>query len=64
MDALTARLRSSPMVARVAPYFIFIALTALQGWFGENSKYWFYFAKSIVGIWLAARGWRARGCRL
>ena len=52
MDALTARLRSSPMVARVAPYFIFIALTALQGWFGENSKYWFYFAKSIVGIWL------------
>ncbi len=40
------------MIARVAPYFIFVALTALQGWFGENSKYWFYFAKSIVGIWL------------
>ena len=52
MDALTAKLRSSPMIARVAPYFIFVALTALQGWFGENSKYWFYFAKSIVGIWL------------
>src|SRR5688572_7359263 len=52
MNALTAKLRSSPMMARVAPYFIFIALTALQGYFGEASKYWFYFAKTIVGAWL------------
>jgi hypothetical protein len=57
MDALTAKLRSSPFIARVAPYIIFVALTALQGKFGEASKYWFYLAKTIVGIWLVWAMW-------
>lgn len=57
MNALSAKLRSSPLVARVAPYIIFVALTALQGQLGEASKYWFYFAKSIVGIWLIWAVW-------
>jgi CAAX prenyl protease-like protein len=57
MNALIAKLRSSPVMARVAPYFTFVALTALQGQFGEESKYWFYFAKSIVGIWLIWAVW-------
>jgi len=43
---------SSPVVARVAPFFIFLALTACQGKFGAASAYWFYFAKTIVGAWL------------
>jgi uncharacterized protein len=57
MDALTAKLRSSPFIARVAPYIIFVALTALQGKFGDASKYWFYLAKTIVGIWLVWAMW-------
>ena len=52
MNALTQKLRSTPLIARVAPYIIFVALTALQGKFGEASKYWFYLAKTLVGVWL------------
>jgi len=42
----------SPAVARVAPFVIFLALTACQGRIGAASAYWFYFAKTIVGAWL------------
>jgi uncharacterized protein len=59
MDALTAKLRSTPFIARVAPYIIFVALTALQGQFGDASRYWFYLAKTIVGIWLVWAMWPA-----
>lgn len=31
---------------------IFLALTACQGQFGEASRYWFYAAKTILGVWL------------
>jgi CAAX prenyl protease-like protein len=41
-----------PMVARVAPFVIFLALTFCQGKFGAASAYWFYFAKTFVGVWL------------
>jgi len=57
MNALVAKLRSDALIARVAPYIIFVALTALQGKFGEASKYWFYFAKTIVGVWLIWAVW-------
>ena len=43
---------ASPLVARVAPFVIFLALTACQGQFGEASRYWFYLAKTLVGAWL------------
>ena len=46
---------SSPAVARVAPFLIFLALTACQGKFGAASAYWFYFAKTIVGVWLVLK---------
>lgn len=36
----------------MAPFFIFVGLTAMQGMFGEAGKYWIYVAKSLVGIWL------------
>jgi hypothetical protein len=42
----------SPAAARVAPFFIFLALTFCQGKFGAASAYWFYFAKTIAGAWL------------
>jgi CAAX protease family protein len=43
---------ASPVVARVAPFLIFLALTACQGKFGAASAYWFYFAKTVVAAWL------------
>jgi hypothetical protein len=42
----------SPITARVAPFVIFLALTACQGKFGASSACWFYFAKTIIGAWL------------
>jgi len=42
----------SPAASRVAPFVIFLALTACQGKFGPESAYWFYFAKTIIGAWL------------
>jgi hypothetical protein len=42
----------SPAAARVAPFLVFLALTACQGKFGAASAYWFYLAKTIVGAWL------------
>ena len=42
----------SPLVARVVPFAIFLGLTALQGQFGEASRYWIYLAKTLVGVWL------------
>jgi len=57
MTGLIQKLRSTPMVARVAPFVIFAALTALQGQFGEASRYWVYFAKTFVGAWLIWAVW-------
>jgi hypothetical protein len=43
---------TSPVTARVAPFVIFLLLTAAQGQFGPASAYWFYFAKTLAGLWL------------
>jgi len=40
------------MIARVAPFVVFLALTSCQGEFGAASAYWFYLAKTVVGAWL------------
>jgi len=50
-------LSGSPAVARVAPFLIFVALTVAQGRCGPASAYWFYFAKTIVGLWLIGEMW-------
>jgi CAAX prenyl protease-like protein len=42
----------SPAAVRVAPFVIFVLLTAAQGKFGAASVYWFYLAKTLVGLWL------------
>lgn len=52
MRFFTKSLAGSPAAARVAPFLVFLALTTCQGQFGPASAYWFYFAKTIVGIWL------------
>lgn len=40
----------NPVTARVAPFVIFVLLTAAQGKFGPESAYWFYFAKTLAGL--------------
>lgn len=52
MGLLREQLGASPVRARVAPFVIFLALTFCQGLFGEASRYWFYLAKTLVGVWL------------
>jgi membrane protease YdiL (CAAX protease family) len=42
----------SPVVVRVAPFAVFLVLTYCQGQFGESGRFWFYFAKTVVGGWL------------
>jgi hypothetical protein len=46
------KLRSHPTTVRIAPFVIFVLLTAAQGKFGASSAYWFYLAKTLVGLWL------------
>ena len=36
--------------ARALPFLIFVLLTAGQGQFGAESAYWFYLAKTVVGL--------------
>jgi len=45
-------LSRSPVVARVAPFVIFVVLTGAQGRFGPASAYWIYLAKTLAGVWL------------
>jgi len=47
----------SPLMARVAPFLIFVALTVAQGKCGPASAYWFYLAKTLVGLWLIYEMW-------
>lgn len=42
----------SPIVVRVLPFVVFLLLTYGQGKFGEESRYWYYLAKTLVGAWL------------
>ena len=52
MNSLRKQLARSPMAARVVPFVVFAAFTVCQGKFGESSRYWVYFVKTIAGAWL------------
>lgn len=47
----------SPTAVRIAPFVIFVLLTAAQGKYGPASAYWFYFAKTLAGAWLVWEMW-------
>jgi len=49
---LREKFHGHPAAIRVAPFVIFVLLTAAQGKFGDASAYWFYLAKTLVGAWL------------
>jgi uncharacterized protein len=59
VNSLTRKLQGSPIAARVAPFAIFLGLTFCQGQFGEASRYWFYVAKTFVGLWMVWAMWPA-----
>ncbi len=61
MNSIEAKMRQSPIAARVLPLLIFVVLTCFQDAFGEAGRYWIYFAKTLVGAWLIwmARPWVA-----
>jgi hypothetical protein len=52
MSRISKLLERSPALARVAPFALFLALTSCQELPGEASRYWFYLAKTVVGVWL------------
>lgn len=52
MSRLLKRVTDSPLLVRAAPFVVFVMLTAMQGAFGEASRYWLYLAKTLTGIWM------------
>ena len=54
---MISKITGSPLLVRVVPFAVFIALTACQSQFGEAGRYWFYLAKTVAG---AAMLWAVR----
>jgi CAAX prenyl protease-like protein len=48
---------ASPSLVRVIPFATFAALTMLQGRLGNNSQYWIYLLKTVIGIGLLGLAW-------
>ncbi len=57
MNFLRKKFAASPEYARIAPFAVFVILTALQGEFGPQSRYWLYLVKTLIGAWMI---WEAR----
>lgn len=57
MKGLRELLNRSPMTARLAPFLVFVLLTALQGKLGPNSDLWVYAGKTLVGVFLVWAMW-------
>jgi len=57
MRFLEKKMAGAPLIARVAPFVIFLALTSGQGRFGPESAYWFYLAKTLAGAWMVYEMW-------
>jgi len=57
MDFLLKKLQRSPVLARIVPFAVFVALTFLQGKLGAASVFWIYPLKTVVGAWLVWLVW-------
>ena len=57
MNALTAKLQVSPLLARVLPFVVFLVLTSCQGSLGPESHFWVYLAKCVIGAWMIWVTW-------
>lgn len=56
-NPLASIFRGNPILPRVVPFVIFLGLTFCQGKFGESSRYWIYFAKTLLGVVLLWSAW-------
>jgi CAAX prenyl protease-like protein len=54
---LREKLTAAPAALRVAPFVLFVLLTAAQGKLGPESAYWLYLVKTLLG---AAMIWAVR----
>lgn len=57
MQPSLQRVTASPVLVRVIPFVLFVALTAGQGAFGDDSRYWLYLAKTVLGAWMIFVVW-------
>lgn len=55
---MLSKITASPLLARVAPFAVFIILTSLQDHFGEAARYWIYLGKTLAGAGMLAVVWR------
>ena len=46
------KIKASPHLARAVPFVIFGLLSVVQGWFGDNTQYYIYALKTVIGIWI------------
>ena len=53
-----SKITGSPVLARMAPFAVFILLTALQDRFSEPARYWIYLGKTLAGAGMLAVVWR------
>jgi len=51
LNPLRQKLSTSPALARVLPFALFLALTFFQDRFNEDSRYWIYLLKTVIGAW-------------
>ena len=47
-----SRIRYSPVLIRVVPFVVFVALTSSQSFFGDAARFWIYLAKTVLGGWM------------
>ena len=52
MRFLRKKFEARPEYPRIAPFAAFVLLTFFQGKLGEESRYWVYLLKTLVGAWL------------
>lgn len=52
MTGISDKFAANPLLARVAPFLVYAFLTAFQGKFGPDSKYWIYALKTVLGAWI------------
>jgi CAAX prenyl protease-like protein len=58
MNPLVSNLTASPVLARVAPFLLFVLLTFVQGHAAAAAPFWIYSAKTLLAAWLL---WLVRG---
>lgn len=57
MRLLSKEFNRAPIGARIVPFILFILAPVPQALFGEEYKFWFYLAKTLLGAWLVWETW-------